>query len=60
MDIHEAILLAVIALTAVEMKVATPSWQPRGGFNWTVEDFSVQPICTDGELDVGCVLAMAG
>ena len=48
MDIHEAILLAVIALaTTVEMKVATPTWQRQPGFNWTIQDLSVQPICTD-------------
>jgi hypothetical protein len=60
MDIHEAMVLAVLALaTAVEMKVATPSWPVQSAFNWSVEDLAVEPICTDVELSVGCVLAMA-
>ena len=60
MDIHEAMVLAVLALsTAVEMKVAVPARPAQPSFTWSIEQLAVQPICQDAELEIGCVLAMA-
>jgi hypothetical protein len=61
MNAHEAIMLAVFALVAViEMKATGLDRPGRLSISWPVEQMTIEPICNDVELTVGCSLAAAG